>query len=187
MKAFSKILGITMLSIILVGFGAALAMWSETLKLNVYVNTGEVKVKWSNWSCSDVGPDPQAPGFNNTEGKDVATCIVEPEIYDAEGNPIKMNITLDNVYPGYAVNITLVVDNIGTVPVKLLAYNWTHFDPADEEALNVTLYIPSDTQIDPPNGTGTYILEIIVTQQANETATYNFDLELTFAQWNEVP
>ncbi|WFO74772.1 hypothetical protein J4526_06765 [Desulfurococcaceae archaeon MEX13E-LK6-19] len=187
MKAFSKILGITMLSIILVGFGAALAMWSETLRINVYINTGEVKVKWSNWSCSDVGIDPQAPGFNNTEEKDVAKCIVKPELYDAEGNPIKMNITLDNVYPGYAVNITLIVDNIGTIPVKLLSYSWTNLSAQDEEALNISLIIPNNTQIDPPNGTGVYILEIIVTQQANETATYHFDLELTFAQWNEVP
>ena len=185
MYALGKIFAIALVSILLIGFGAALAMWSETLKLNAYVNTGEVKVKWSAWNCTDTGPDPQAPGFNNTEGKDVAKCIVSVEKEDNESNPIKLNVTLVKAYPGYAVNITLIVDNIGTIPVKLLSYSWSNFSAIDEEALNVTLYKPLDTQMHEGENT-TYILEIIVTQKANETSTYSFDLELTFAQWNEV-
>ncbi|RLG78501.1 MAG: hypothetical protein DRO40_13795 [Thermoprotei archaeon] len=185
MYALGKIFAIAIVSILLIGFGAALAMWSETLKLNAYVNTGEVKVKWSDWNCTDTDADPQAPGFNNTEGKDVAKCIVSVEEDDGAGNPIKLNVTIVNAYPGYAVNITLVVDNIGTIPVKLLSYSWTDLSTADEEALNITLYKPADTQMHEGENT-TYILEIIVTQEANETATYSFDLELTFAQWNEV-
>jgi len=183
--ALGKIFAIALVSILLIGFGAALAMWSETLKLNAYVNTGEVKVEWSDWSCSDIGADPQAPGFNNTEGKDVAKCIVTVEKNDAESNPIKLNVTIIKAYPGYAVNITLVVDNIGTIPVKLLSSSWSNLSRADEEALNITLYKPADTQMHEGENT-TYILEIIITQEANETSTYSFDLELTFAQWNEV-
>lgn len=185
MHAISKIFAITLVSILLIGFGTAMAMWSETLKLNAYVNTGEVKVKWSDWSCSDTGPDPQAPGFNNSEGKDVAQCIVTVEEEDSEGNPIKLNVTIVNAYPGYAVNITLIVDNIGTIPVKLLSYSWSNLSSADVEALNITLYMPADTQMHEGENT-TYILEIIITQEANETSTYSFDPELTFAQWNEV-
>ena len=112
-------------------------------------------------------------------------CIVTVEKNDTEGNPIKLNVTIVNAYPGYAVNITLVVDNIGTIPVKLLSYSWSNLSAADEEALNITLYKPADTQMHEGENT-TYILEIIVTQEANETSTYSFDLELTFAQWNEV-
>ncbi len=186
MKAIGKIFGIIMLAVILVGFGTAMAMWSETLKVNVYVDTGEVKVKWSDWYCSDTGPDPQAPGFHNDEGKDVAKCYVNPEIKDDENNTIKLNVTLDNVYPGYAVNITMIVDNIGTIPVKLLNYTWSNRSAIDDEALDIRLITPSDTQIE-PNENGTYKLEVIVKQAANETTTYSFDLELIFAQWNEVP
>lgn len=186
MKAVGKVFGIIMLAVILVGFGTAMAMWSETLKVNVYVDTGEVKVKWSDWSCSDTGPDPQAPGFHNEEGKDVASCYVNPEINDTENNPIKLNVTLVNAYPGYAVNITMIVDNIGTVPVKLFDYYWSNLSTIDEEALSFRLIPPTDTQIEPGEN-GTYILEIIVLQAANETSTYSFDLELKFAQWNEVP
>ena len=175
-----------MLAVILVGFGTAMAMWSETLKVNVYVDTGEVKVKWSDWECSDTGPDPQAPGYDNEDNKDVATCYVTPEIKDDENNTIKLNVTLDNAYPGYTVNITMVVDNIGTVPVKLYDSSWSNLSDIDEAALDINLIIPSDTQIEPEEN-GTYILEITVLQAANETSTYSFDLELTFAQWNEVP
>ncbi len=185
MYALSKIFAITMISILLIGFGTALAMWTQTLKINAYVNTGEVKVKWSTWNCSDTGPDPQAPGYNNSENKDVAKCYVNPERYDDQRNPIKLNITLVKAYPGYAVNITMVVDNIGTVPVKLLNISWSNWTGEDSRALKVRLIKPIDTQIDEGENS-TYILEIIVKQEANETATYSFDLELTFAQWNEV-
>ena len=187
-KAIGKIFGIVMLAVILVGFGTAMAMWSETLKVNVYVDTGSVKVKWSDWSCSDTGPDPQATdlGFHNEEGKDVAKCYVTPERYDEYNNTIKLNVTLDNAYPGYKVNITMIVDNIGTVPVKLLSYSWSNLSNIDNEALDIELIVPEDTQIE-PNENGTYVLVITVLQAANETSTYSFDLELTFAQWNEVP
>ncbi|MCD6301173.1 MAG: hypothetical protein J7L82_03785 [Staphylothermus sp.] len=181
MKAIGKIFGIIMLAVILVGFGTAMAMWSETLRTNVYIDTGEVKVEWSDWYCSDTGPDPQAPGFNNDEGKDVASCYVEPETID-DGNVIKLNVTLVNAYPGYTVNIMMVVDNIGSIPVKLYDHQ---LSGVDAEALDVNLIIPSDTQIH-PNENGTYILEITVLQAANEASTYSFELQLTFAQWNEV-
>ncbi len=186
MKDMSKIFGVAIISVLLIGVGASLAMWYDTLLINTYVNTGEVKVEWSNWTCSDTGPDPQAPGFNNTEGKDVGKCIVTVERWrNNNTEPIKLNITLDNVYPGYAVNITLYVDNIGTIPVKLYDYKFTHFDTEDEMALQVRLIKPNSTQIH-PNEYGVYILEIIVLQQANETYSYSFDLEMIFAQWNEV-
>jgi len=54
----------------------AVAMWYDTLKINATIETGEVKVKFSDWMCSDTGSDPQAEGFHNTEGKDVATCDI---------------------------------------------------------------------------------------------------------------
>jgi len=160
----------------------ALAMWSDTLKINATIETGEVKVKFSEWYCNDVGADPQYDGFHNVEGKDVASCCVEVEVEDEEGNPIKLLVTLDNTYPGYYVVITFTVDNIGTIPVKLLSYE---FSGVNEEALYVWLLVPEDTQID-PGDYGTYELHIVVLQGAAENSTYEFELTLTFAQWNEV-
>jgi len=177
-----KALGISALTLLVLVLGAALAMWSETLLVNVEVNTGEVKVKWSEWYCSDEGADPQASGFHNREGKDVASCDISVEVRDDEGNPIKLLVTLDNAYPGYSVDIGLIVDNIGSIPVKLYDYKISDYDTS---ALSVSLSTPYDTQIE-PKGSSTYTLHITVLQSAAELSTYTFEVELTFAQWNEV-
>jgi len=158
-------------------------MWSETLRVNVTVSTGEVDVKWSAYYCSDTGPDPQTPdSFSNTEEKDVAQCYVTAEEYDDEGDVIKLNVTIVNAYPGYHAEITGIVDNIGTIPVKLLSHNMTG---VDESAISAYLDIPEDTQIEPGDNS-TYTLTIDVLQEASENATYTFEVTLVFAQWNEV-
>ncbi|MEM2020671.1 MAG: hypothetical protein QXP80_00390 [Zestosphaera sp.] len=179
-----KLMSISALTILVLALGSALAMWSEELRINATVETGEVDVKWSDWWCSDEGPDPQAEGFRNDEGKDVASCLVEVELEDDEGDPIKLLVTLDNAYPGYSVDVYLIVDNIGTIPVKL--YSATiEIDP--EAPIEAWFMIPEDTQID-PGGTGEYILHIEVLQEAEENTTYEgvFEAILVFAQWNEV-
>lgn len=177
-----KLLSVGALTILVLALGTALAMWSETLMINTTVNTGEVDVEWSDWWCSDEGPDPQGEGFSNQEGKDVASCDVDVELMDEEGDVIKLLVTLDNTYPGYAVDVYLVVDNIGTIPVKLYDYSITM---EEDIPLYVYLVIPEDTQID-PGDSGTYILHIEVLQEAEENAEYGFEITLVFAQWNEV-
>lgn len=161
---------------------SAIAMWSETLKINATVNTGEVDVAFTDYTCSDVGPDPQAHGFHNEEGKDVASCSVSPEIYDNEGDIIKLNVTLSNAYPGYSVDITMNITNIGTIPVKLYSYSMTGLN---DTALYASLSIPEETQLH-PGETGSYTLHIEVLQTADELSTYTFEVTLVFAQWNEV-
>ncbi|MEM1833681.1 MAG: hypothetical protein QXO80_00455 [Thermosphaera sp.] len=184
MNSISTIAGLTFVGLMLVALGVAAAMWMETLKINTYVETGEVKMKWSDWYCSDEGPDPQAGNnFHNEEGKDVAQCYVTPELYDEEGNVIKVNITLVNAYPGYAPVIYLYADNIGTIPVKLLEYSISEYD---EEALTVILGIPPDTQVHPGEALALN-LTIIINQEAQELTSYSFEITFTFAQWNEVP
>ncbi len=179
----SKIIGILALTILLASLATAYAMWSETLRINVTINTGEVDVEWSDWACSDTGPDPQAPGFNNSEGKDVASCIVEPELYDDEGDVIKLNVTIVNAYPGYQPEFKFLVDNIGTIPVKLLNYT---IIGVNTTALDVEFYPPADTQIHAGEDS-TYEMKVTVLQAAEENATYTFEITLVFAQWNEVP
>ncbi len=183
MNTYNKVAAVALLAVLAAAFGAALAMWSESLRINTYIHTGEVDVAWGGWECSDMGPDPQAPGFNNTEGKDVASCIVEPEIYDNESEVIKLNVTIVNGYPGYSVNATGYVVNTGTIPVKLLSSNITGVDPS---ALSVNLYTPADTQLHPGQNQS-YTIEVTVLQSAAENTDYSFEVTLVFAQWNEVP
>jgi len=191
--------------IVLAMTGVAYAMWYETLKVNVTVNTGEVDVEWSNWSCSDTGID---PGYD----KDVGSCDVSEEDYDGEGDVIKLNITLSNTYPCYNVTIYGKVDNIGTIPVKPYQFfidnnhngvfdegdtlittdTWYPLDLDDVSGKDVEfmVYLYDDggrdgSQID-PNGYDTYGIVIHVLQTASENATYTFHLAFVFAQWNEV-
>lgn len=167
--------------IVLSVLASAIAMWSETLMVNVTVETGEVDVKFSSWSCSDAGPDPQAEGFHNEEGKNVATCSIDVERYDEEGDTVKLLVELNNAYPGYTVNITLEIENIGTIPVKLYSS-----DVSFDSPIEAVLIIPMDTQID-PGGKATYVLRITILQEAEELSEYTGEVELVFAQWNEVP
>ena len=175
MKTISTIKGLTLVGLILLALGVAAAMWTETLRVNTYVHTGEVDVEWVYGYCSDTGID---PGLD----KDVASCTVEPEEYDEEGEVIKANITITNAYPGYAVIVTLVAHNSGTIPVKLLEYSISEYD---ETALTVEVVIPEDTQIE-PSETLELGIGIIVLQEAEELSTYSFEVEFVFAQWNEV-
>ncbi len=179
---YSRVLGLVALTVIVASIGLATAMWSETLKVNATVKTGEVDVKWSSWSCSDTGPDPQAPGYHNDEGKNVAKCYVSAEKEDEEGDVIKLNVTIANAYPGYKAVITGVVDNIGTIPVKLYSHS---LSGVNTTALDVSLGIPSDTQIE-PGSNSTYTITVVVKQGASENSSYSFEVTLQFAQWNEV-
>jgi len=182
MKALNATISLALIGLVILALGTAMAMWYETLKVDTYVETGNVKVAWVDWKCSDTGSDPQAEGFNNSEGKNVAQCIVEPE-YDNEGNVVKVNITLVNAYPGYNPVITLKVRNIGSIPVKLL--NYTDASGIDAP-LSVSITVPEDTQLH-PGKTHSITISIEVLQDAGESASYKFELGFTYAQWNEVP
>ena len=172
-KATTMLLSALLLAAIV---GVGYAMWSETLRVNITVNTGEVDVEFSNWSCNDVGIDPG-------KDKDVASCSVVAEDWDDEGDVIKLLVTIENGYPCYYANITLTIDNIGTVPVKL--YNH-YFEGLESLPLEADLVIPEDTQID-PDGHKDFMLNIHILQDAEELASYSFELTMEFAQWNEVP
>ncbi|MEM0021626.1 MAG: hypothetical protein QW039_03450 [Fervidicoccaceae archaeon] len=177
-----NIIPILAIAVTLALITSAVAMWSETLRLNVTVNTGEVKVAFSGWKCSDEGSDPQAQGFDNSEGKDVAWCSVASEVLDSNGNVIKLNVTIGNAYPGYSPVISFNVTNIGTIPVKLYSSSITGLNST---ALNASLSIPQSTQLH-PGDVGQYALSITVLQSADENAQYTFEVTLVFAQWNEV-
>jgi len=183
--------------------GLAYAMWSETLRINVTVNTGEVDVEWSSWNCTDTGID---PGYT----KNVSACYVTNETSDSEGDVIKLNVTIVNAYPSYNVTVYGEVDNIGTIPVKFLKAfidmdNDGVFDGDDVEMtlcvvydldldndtkadVNVHLFLADDggdgSQID-PGDSDFYGLNIHIKQNATELTTYQFHIVLIFAQWND--
>jgi len=187
--------GILALVLLVASMTAAYAMWSETLKINVYANTGEVNVKWS---TVDVTEKPEA------EDKDVGKCeaviINDTSVSNEPFN--KVNITITNAYPCYNCTVTATVDNIGTIPVKLLSAKiilsngseYTLYDAKQDinnfgQDFNFTYYdviVDRDNDQIDPNDHATYTISIHVKQPAEENTLYHFEIEFIFAQWNEV-
>jgi len=123
----SILLAISMLGIV----ATAVAMWSDSLKIQSTIRTGDVDIRFGG---SPVAADnePFLP-----EPKDIGKCLAEfKEIQDEEevvrgnypqwgsnagNNDLELNITLVNVYPSYQCKVNNVfVENSGTVPVKIL-------------------------------------------------------------------
>jgi len=197
-----SIMGIFLALVMLASVSVALAMWSETLRINVTVNTGEVDVVWSSFWDNDTIEKPEVP-------LDVTKVYVEAEEYD-DGGVIKLNVTIDNAYPCYNVSIYGNVSNIGTIPVKLLSATIKYTINAEEQSIslplnqwvdldldndskadiNVFLEISNDTDCDgtqiDPGSFDVYELTIHVKQDAKELTPYFFEIEMVFAQWNEV-
>ncbi len=173
-----------LLAILFASISAAYSMWSETLQINNNIETGKVAVSFDSYTCRDEGPDPQMnSNFNNDEGKDVGACSIEVQEVDSDGNKVVLQVDVSNAYPGYLACIDFTVANTGTIPVKLYNYDLTG---VNSTALNVTFTVPDVTQIHAGESSDTYTLCIGINQEADEDASYSFQLELTFAQWNEV-
>jgi len=129
LKAFA---GVALLLIVSVG----VAMWSETLRVNVAVATGEVDweivsgpttwldacglqpgygyFKGNDWNASHL-PEPGAVQLD----KDIGCTDVTLIDSDGDGDYDTMNVTLHNVYPWYYTHIAFKVHNDGTVPIKI--------------------------------------------------------------------
>jgi len=131
----------------------ALALWSETLRVNVAVGTGEVDweivsgIIWldacglqpgygyfrgNDWNASHL-PEPGAVQLD----KDVGCTDVTLIDSDGDGDYDTMNITLRNVYPWYYTHIAFKVHNDGSVPIKIwrIIINGLEFYELNEQEL----------------------------------------------------
>jgi hypothetical protein len=155
--------------------GGAAALWSETLRINFEINTGEVDVEWSDYWTNETGYGEQTKPW-------VANCTVEPEIFD-DGGPIKLLVTIENGYPSFTCELYATVDNIGTIPVKAFSYTLTG---NASNMLDVTHNLTDliGYQIDAGEN-ATVVITVHVPQSAAENAYYEMELEILFGQWNE--
>jgi len=101
------------------------AMWSDSLKINNTVETGEVDFYFSPGSVIhlDQGLDWNA-SYYPSDGyvqldKDVGSTNVTLLDTDGDGDYDTMNITMSNVYPWYVEHIAFKVCNGGTIPIKI--------------------------------------------------------------------
>jgi hypothetical protein len=157
------------LIIALMAVGVAYAMWDKYLYINGTVYTGEVDAHFTDAWCDDTGID---PGYD----KDVAWQVIDGILTQ------DLIVTIYNGYPSYTLNVYYLIDNIGTIPVKIQTITLTNPNPA---AITVTVTgIAVGNQID-PLGSLQGDLHIHIEQAADELETYTFGLEIRLVQWNE--
>ncbi|MEN4098343.1 MAG: hypothetical protein ROW52_00345, partial [Anaerolineaceae bacterium] len=179
----------------------AYGLWSETLRVEGVVHTGEVYGRWFRCICTDSvagSLDPQPPddepwpySYPPWEPKDVGrtTCAI-----DSTDRRI-LNVTISNGYPSYWGDCTVKFENTGSVPVVIRGYQIVahNFDLASDHGegdgeiwANYTDGVGA--QMEPcPHTTCRQSgnLEFHVEQPALENHTYQFSVLLCLGQWNE--
>lgn len=114
----------------------AFAMWSETLRVNTTISTGEVDWRIVSGSVIYLDACGLGPGYGYFKGndwnatylplpgavqldKDVGCTDVKLIDHDGDNDMDTMNVTLQNVYPYYYTHIAFKVHNDGTIPIKI--------------------------------------------------------------------
>jgi len=130
------VIGILVALIAVIGSVTAYAMWSETLRINASVSTGEVDFEFLNGSLIYLDGCGLSPGYGYDHGndwnttyypnssatqldKDVACTSAFLVDSDGDGDYDTLNITIHNAYPWYYTHIAFKVHNDGTIPIKL--------------------------------------------------------------------
>ncbi|WFO74773.1 hypothetical protein J4526_06770 [Desulfurococcaceae archaeon MEX13E-LK6-19] len=141
-----------------------LAMWYDTLKVNAYVDTGELDWEFVNGTIIYNDACGLAPGYGFFAGndwnasflpspgalqldKDVGCTVVSLIDTDSDGDSDTMNITLVNVYPWYYTHIAFKVHNDGTIPLKIWrvrisngTHEWSYYE-LNEQVLQQGVYV----------------------------------------------
>ncbi len=159
----TKTIGLLAIFLLAASILAAYAMWSETLKVNATVRTGELDWEivsgptiWldacglppgygvyagNDWNASHF-PSPGAVQLD----KDVGCTNVELVDTDGDGDYDALNITLDNVYPWYYTHIAIKVHNDGTIPLRIwrVIIDGNEYYELNEQELQEGVYIDVD-------------------------------------------
>lgn len=132
----NKILAFSAIVLISLSAILAFAMWSETLRVNSSISTGEVDWRFVPGSVIYLDACGLPPGYGFFKGndwnasylplpgamqldKDVGCTDVILIDSDGDGDYDTMNVTLYNVYPWYYTHIAFKVHNDGTIPIKI--------------------------------------------------------------------
>jgi hypothetical protein len=189
---------ITMLILIilsaLAAMGVAYGLWSQTLTIGGVVQTGEVDAKWTFAGCFEFYPWPEGGNFGEVEDKDVGSWDVW---IDPQDDQI-LHFHIENGYPSYAVDCSVKYQVEGTIPVIMrgtiiyptsdnlhkctLTGNYTKTLTCDE--LTVIFSDNLGSQLHPGDVASSNLM-VHVEQLADENASYDFEVLVCMAQWNE--
>jgi hypothetical protein len=189
---------VVILTLALGTMGVSYGLWSKTLTIEGDVHTGRVDARWLFGGCFEFNSWPDFPNdqgdYGEAEGKDVGSWSLRP---DPDDDQILL-FRIDNGYPSYAVDCEVHFQNDGTIPVivrgfriEALSQNLTdcHVTPGNPiklecDELTVYYYDGLGTQLHPGDQkAGSLVVHI--EQPAEQLATYEFEVQVCMAQWNE--
>jgi hypothetical protein len=99
------------LVLLLAAVGVGYAKWSKDITIDGYIQTGEVAIGICDAWCVE---------WPEAEGKDVGWC----DVFYEEGGQI-LEIQMFNTYPCYGCDVYYLINNLGSIPVKVEAINLT--------------------------------------------------------------
>jgi len=132
----TKIIGLLAVFLLIASMATAYALWSEKIKSNSYIETGELDWEIMTGTVTYMDACGLSPGYGASGGndwnasylpqpgsvqldKDVGCTNVTLIDSDGDGDYDTMNITLYNVYPWYYTHVAFKVHNDGTIPLKI--------------------------------------------------------------------
>lgn len=184
---------VAILVLALMTIGVAYGLWSNALLIDGSISTGEVDARWEFVTCSEFYPWPNGGNSGEYEGKDVGKTnwAIDPD------DDQILHITVENAYPSYAVNCEVHFVVEGTIPVHLLG---TRIIPVKNlndclltgeqvktltcDEMTIEYWDGIESQIHPGDG-GSGSLRFHVEQEAEQESSYEFEVGICFAQWNE--
>ncbi|MCX8196415.1 MAG: hypothetical protein N3F67_05000 [Acidilobaceae archaeon] len=160
---------VALLALLLAG-AAAFAIFRETLRAPIRVETG--RFDFSIRNATVVDNEPKEP--------DIAKC--EAKI---AGDRKSVNITISNAYPLYNCTVTVIMQNVGTIPGRFEVKNLIG-EPAGW--LNVTYEDPREGVMIGVNQSATAKIFIRVRDKdVPEGASSSFIVEYVFRQYLPYP
>lgn len=132
----NKIIVFSTILFVAFGIAFAVAMWSETLRINSRIDTGELDWRIVPGTVIYLDACGLPPGYGYYRGndwnatylpipgaiqldKDVGCTDVTLIDSDSDGDMDTMNATLRNTYPWYYTHIAFKVHNDGTIPLRI--------------------------------------------------------------------
>ena len=173
------------------GLGGAFALWSETLTVDVTVETGELDAALAVLSSGDNEEDIAADmGEPDPSVKDVSS--IQCNVVDQ----YTIEVTITNAYPSITYWCEIELSNTGTIPFKVfdiqflndnitpVAEEFGFFDSLDALDNPSAFYV--GFQLHPDDSDSDYLV-IHLSNDAEEGATYTATIEIMVGQWNEFP
>lgn len=165
------------LSAAIMTMGAGYAAWTETVTINNTVSTGELNV--------DVMAAPTVTVYSALGVVDSTVANVTTATFDntlVTGSTAQ--VTVENLYPGAVIDITVPLQNTGTIPVKLSNEVLAEQVQADVNFEVKNIVIPNTEIAANATGDVTYTIEVLDGAAENAPAT-TFTIAPEFVQFNQ--